>query len=191
MKRPARPRRQRKSDRLIHPGASGNEIVVDHALAPFDRMAIEMEHKWGVDRLVELVAPEMAAKYGSAMAKLNDAINAEDVEEVTLRVGVCMRGMAAMDQAATQAGAQPASDDVWLIQADGKQYGLMRDGRGWRRAQEKHPDVQLVTEREMILAIEMYRQSVAGQTIDAVKDSFPQAEVIKVKNTNIEDDIPW
>ena len=96
-----------------------------------------------------------------------------------------------MDQAARQAGAQPASDDVWLIQADGKQYGLMRDARGWRRAQEKHPDVQLVTEREMILAIEMYQRSLAGQMVEAVKDSFPKADVIKIPNDNLEDEIPF
>lgn len=189
-KRPKRPVRQNKSDRLIHHGASKDEIRCDYALAPFDRMAWEMEHKWGVDRLVELVPPEMAEKFGAAMAKLNAAIDAQDPEEVSLRVGVCMRGMAAMDKAATEAGAQPASDDVWLVQADGREYGLLKDMRAWPRVQQKYPNLRLLSEREMVLAIETYQQSLAGKMVQAVKDSFPQADVVKIPDGSIDDEIP-
>jgi hypothetical protein len=133
---------------------------------------IQMDLKWGVDRLVELVTTEMAEKYGSAMAKLNAAIDANDPEQVSLRAGVCMRGMEAMDQAATQSGAEPASRDVWLVQADGREFGLLRDARAWQSVQEKHPDLRLLTEREMVLAIEMYQRSLAGQMVEQVKSSF-------------------
>jgi hypothetical protein len=190
-KRPKRPVRQRKSDRILHSGVTQEEIRCDYALAPFDHMAVEMDRKWGVDRLTELVPVEMAEKYGSAMAKLNDAINAADPEQVTLRAGVCMRGMAAMDQAATQSGATPASRDVWLVQADGREFGLLRDARAWQSVQERHPNVRLISEREMVLAIEMYQRSLAGQMVQAVKDSFPKADVIKIPNNNLEDEIPF
>jgi hypothetical protein len=99
--------------------------------------------------------------------------------------------MEAMDQAATQSGAEPASQDVWLVQADGREYGLMRDARAWPSVQEKHPKLRLISEREMILAIEMYQRSLAGQMVEAVKDSFPQADVIKIPNYNLEDEIPF
>ena len=190
-KRPKRPVRQRKADRLISHGLTQEEIQCDYALAPFDHMAFAMDKKWGVDRLVELVSPDMAERYGSAMAKLNAAIDANDPEQVSLRAGVCMRGMEAMDQAATQSGAEPASQDVWLVQADGREYGLMRDARAWPSVQEKHPKLRLISEREMILAIEMYQRSLAGQMVEAVKDSFPQADVIKIPNYNLEDEIPF
>jgi hypothetical protein len=190
-KRPKRPVRQRKSDRMLHSGVTQEEIRCDHALAPFDHMAHQMDLKWGVDRLVELVTPEMAEKYGSAMAKLNAAIDANDPEQVSLRAGVCMRGMEAMDQAATQSGAEPASRDVWLVQADGREFGLLRDARAWQSVQEKHPGLRLLTEREMVLAIEMYQRSLAGQMVEQVKSSFPQADVIKIPNDNLEDEIPF
>jgi glutamate 5-kinase len=190
-KRPKRPVRQRKSDRMIHSGVTQEEIRCDHALAPFDHMAHQMDLKWGVDRLVELVTPEMAEKYGSAMAKLNAAIEAADPQQVSLRAGVCMRGMEAMDQAATQSGAEPASRDVWLVQADGREFGLLRDARAWQSVQEKRPGVRLITEREMVLAIEMYQRSLAGQMVEQVKDSFPKADVIKIPNDNLEDEIPF
>jgi hypothetical protein len=190
-KRPKRPTRQRKSDRQIHSGISAEEIRCDYALGPFDRMAAEMDRKWGVDRLVELVTPEMAERYGSAMAKLNAAIEAADPEQVSLRANVCMRGMQAMDQAATQSGAEPASQDVWLVQADGREFGLMRDMRAWPAVQAKHPNLKLISEREMILAIEMYQQSLTGKMIETVKDSFPDADVIKIPDSNLEDEIPF
>jgi hypothetical protein len=190
-KRPKRPVRQRKSDRILHSGVTQEEIRCDYALSPFDHMAFAMDKKWGVDRLVELVSPEMAEKYGSAMAKLNAAIDARDPEQVSLRAGVCMRGMQAMDQAATQSGAEPASRDVWLVQADGREFGLLRDARAWQSVQEKHPDVRLITEREMVLAIEMYQRSLAGQMVEQVKSSFPQADVIKIPNNNLDDPLPF
>jgi hypothetical protein len=76
-KRPKRPTRQRKSDRMLHSGVTQEEIQCDYALAPFDHMAHSLDLKWGVDRLVELVSPDMAERYGSAMAKLNAAIDAK------------------------------------------------------------------------------------------------------------------
>lgn len=190
-KRPKRPTRQRKADRVLHSGVTQEEIRCDYAVAPFDHMAHAMDRKWGVDRLVELVPPEMAERYGAAMAKLNAAIDAADPEQVSLRAGVCMRGMAAMDKAATEAGAEPASQEVWLVQADGREFGLLRDARAWQSVQEKHPGVRLISEREMILAIEMYQRSLAGQMVQAVKDSFPQADVIKIPNDNLEDELPF
>ena len=190
-KRPKRPVRQRKADRILHSGVTQEEIRCDYALSPFDHMAHQFDLKWGVDRLVELVQPEMAERYGAAMAKLNAAIEARDPEQVTLRVGVCMRGMQAMDLAATQAGAEPASDEVWLVQADGREYGLLRDARAWQRVQKKHPDLRLITEREMVLAIEVYQRSLTGQMVEQVKSSFPQADVIKIGNDSLEDPLPF
>ena len=96
-----------------------------------------------------------------------------------------------MDRTATERGATPASQDVWLVQADGREFGLLRDARAWQSVQEKHPGVRLISEREMIMAIEMYQRSLAGQMVQAVKDSFPQADVIKIPNDNLEDEIPF
>jgi hypothetical protein len=183
--RPQKPRRERKSDRLIHPGATATQIKCDFALAPFDRMANE------IDRLVELVPADVAAKYGSAMAKLNAAIDAQDPDEVATRASVCVRGMQAMDQIASQAHGEPPTAQVWVVEADGYTFGLMRDPRAWQRAQEAYPKLELITEREMVLALTMYRRSLAKEMIDAAKAAFPGAEVTAIRNMELEDDIPF
>jgi len=188
-----KPTRKRKSDRLIHPNTRHEEIQCDFALAPFDRMAVEMDKKWGVDVLVELVSPETAAKYGSAMAKLNAAIEAHDPAMVAARAAVCMRGMQAMDAEATAAGKQPASDDVWILAFNGKQVGLLKDGRAWRQVQAKHPDLQLITENDVILALEAMEASSLGKMKAMIDDGFPRAEVVgfKFKKEGLEDDLPF
>jgi hypothetical protein len=165
--------------------------MCDFALAPFDRMANEMDHKWGIDRLVELVPADVAAKYGSAMAKLNAAIDAQDPDEVATRASVCVRGMQAMDQIASQAHGEPPTAQVWVVEADGYTFGLMRDPRNWQRAQEAYPKLELITEREMVLALTMYRRSLAKEMIDAAKAAFPGAEVTAIRDMELEDEIPF
>jgi len=41
----ARPRRTKKSDRLLAYDATNEERQCDYGIAPFDRVATEMEHK--------------------------------------------------------------------------------------------------------------------------------------------------
>ena len=192
-KQPKRPTRQRKADRLMHHGKSQDEIQCDYAVGPFDRMAYDMDKKWGVDMLCELVSPETAAKYGSAIAKLNAAIDAQDPAMVAARAAVCMRGMQAMDGEATAAGKQPASDDVWILAFNGKQVGLLKNGRGWKAVHAAHPGLQLVTENDVILALEALEASKLGQMKAMIEGSFPQAEVtgFKFKKEGLEDELPF
>ena len=50
---------------------------------------------------------------------------------------------------------------------------------------------QLREEREMVLALLEYRQSVVKVALDAAKKHFPNAEVTKIKTKEYEDDIPF
>ena len=72
--KPRQTKRQKKSDRILHGNQSKDAIMCDYAVAPVDRLVIEMDRKWGTDRLPELVDVKMAQKYGSAVAKMNAAL---------------------------------------------------------------------------------------------------------------------
>jgi len=166
--------------------------MTDYAVAPFDRKAEEMDEKWGIDRLVELVSAETAAKYGSAMAKFNDAIDAGDPSVTAARAQVCIRGMEAMDAEAAAAGAQRASMDVWEVEVAGELYGVMRDARSWQAIKAQRPEMTLVSLREVALALKYWRGSIAGEFERSVKESFGDgAEVVAVTNRNLEDEIPF
>ena len=185
---PQRPRRQRKGDRLLAPGATTAEVAVDHAVAPFDRAARQADQTWGVDRLPELVSPDTASKYGFSVGKLNDAIRSEDAELTAQWSAVCIRGMAAMDAEARAAGHTPMPSGFWMYEQDGNQIVIAREMRDWPLIEKMHPGVPIFSMREVFNALEAY-----GQTVVAVKEHFPGAEVKSIKPIDKEpqDAIPF
>jgi hypothetical protein len=179
-----RPRRQRKSDRLLCPDATAKEIQCDYSIAPLDRLALVMDHKWGIDRLPELVSVEMAQRYGTAMAHLNDCIREADPAKCAAAAQNCMRGLNAMDAEATAAGQPQASGEYWeyeLPATDGNppfKFAIMRDGFEWRTAQAVRPDLEFYTMREAAIALQTY---VRSPLLSEVKKQFPASEIIKIK----------
>jgi hypothetical protein len=167
--------------------------MCDYAIAPMDRLAIQMDTKWGIDMLPELVSVETAQKYGSAMAKMNKAIEENNPEECKVRAEVVVRGLKAMDAEAERLGAQRASTDIWEMELDGETFGIMKDGRSWQKIKEQRPDLELLTLREVALAYRNFRDHKAGEFEKAVKESFPAAEVIDIraKPKVFDDDIPF
>lgn len=184
-----RPTRQKKHDRLLSPLATQAEISCDMATAPFDRVCIEMDRKWGVDRLPELVSVETAAKWGSALGKMNAAIVAADLEETKARVEVCIRGFRAMDAEAAAAGHQPADPDIWEIELDGQRIGIIREGREWPAAHAKRPGLTVYSLREAAIALLAYKS--AGPVVEAVKAAFPGSEITAIRNMSLEDTLPF
>ena len=109
--------RKGKSDQIINPGASKDQIMCDLATVAFDRTARAMDQKWGVDRLVDLVSPEMAQRYGQALDRMNQAVGeGSDPQLAQQRCNDAVKGMQAMDRVATDTGAQPASDAYWELE---------------------------------------------------------------------------
>lgn len=184
-----RPTRQKKDDRILHKGATANEIKADLSLAPFDKAVREMDKRWGVDRLPELVSVESAAKWGKAMAGLNGAIDAQDPDKVKFWVEVCLRGLAAMDAEAAALG-RPVSDPmIWEHEYEGTVYGIIEDGREWPAAYAKRPGIAIHTMREVAVALHAHRNGL----VNAIKLSFPGAEVkaVRLPKADLEDDFDF
>ena len=187
VERSKRPRRQKVGDRLITPNATDLEVACDHAVAPFDRVARQIEATWGIDRLPELVSPETAAKYGSAIAKLNAALGAEDREAVAARAGVCIRGLQAMDKEARAAGHTPMPEGFWMYQNEGKTFIVSRNVGDWPLIQEMHPGVPIYSMHEVAVAI-----SKLSETVVAIKEHFPKSQIKEIRNKEeLDDAIPF
>lgn len=182
-----RPTRQKKSDRILHGGVKRAELICDMTAAPLDHKIAEMDRKWGHDKLVELVAPETAQKFGYALAKLYEAIDAGDAEKTAQWTGVCVRGLETLDREATERGAQRASEGVLEVELNGKVYGLLMDARSWDSVREARPDLVLVTPREMAVAVEWWRAHGLGAMHEAVKQAFPGSEVIASRPFGVAD----
>ena len=181
-----RPRRQKKHDRLTYGGAPTVEVQADMALAPFDKAMRDAERKWGVDRLPELVSTDSAAKWGYALGKLNEANAACDVEQVKAWVGVCLRGLKAMDEEATAAGHQPSDPDIWEYEYNDHRFGIIHDGREWPAAHAKRPGLTIYTMQEVAVALTAHKNALPA--IEAVKQAFPGSEVTAVRKKPFHDD---
>jgi hypothetical protein len=184
-----KPTRQKKSDRLISPKSSEAEQKIDMMLAPLTRAIDLADRKYGIDCAPELVSPETAAKWGMCLSRLNDAVDAHDVEEVAKWVGASIRGLAYMEAEIASSGALRASLDVFEVEdGNGNIFAIMDDGRSWQKIQEQRPDRKLVTRREAAIALAFYQQHAIGIMTEEVRANFPKAEVIAV-NDNLNDEI--
>lgn len=187
----ARYNRPRKWDKLTASDASPADTAAHYALAPFDEAVRAMDRKWGVDRLPGLVTPETAARWGTAMVQLNDAITAADVDMLAARVGACLRGLAYMDKEATERGAQQSHPETWEM-SDGEQFkfAILRDGRDWPALKAQRPDLLFFTEREVVNAVKAYHAALPA--LESIKQHFPKAEITKTRLSEmVDDEIPY
>ena len=184
-----RPQRHRKGDALIHPGATPTDIRHDYACAGFDHAARQMDALWGQDRLVELVSPATAEKFGSALAKLNAAMRGDDPAETAARAAVCIRGFAAMHAEVLAAGHQPTPPEAWRFDLDGQPCAIIREGGDWTALAASLPGVRLYSLLEVANALRHY-----GGTVAAVKDQWPRAQVTAIRSPlaqSLDDEIPY
>jgi hypothetical protein len=106
-----------------------------------DRIAGEMERKWGVGRLRLLVPSELRERFDLQKTALDLAIFANDVDAVR-RLGPAMeRAWAALDRVATDAGARPLAPEHWecacpesgevfaIVRTNPEAAALLREGR--------------------------------------------------------------
>lgn len=165
--------------------------MADFAVAPLDRAAIEMDRKWGIDRLPELVEPAMALKYGAAMAYMNAAIGKPDPAAAAQAAANCIKGLQAMDAAATAAGHKPLSPQVWEVEIDGEKYAILREVGDWRAFEDQRPGVKYFTMREVAVALHASRHAVI-----TVRDAIKGAEMTAIRTrtaleNELNDEIPF
>ncbi|MDH5796958.1 MAG: hypothetical protein OEZ19_00210 [Paracoccaceae bacterium] len=165
-------------------------VAIQDAIEPLDRVAVEMEARWGAGRLPRLVTPETAARFGAAKAKLDSAIMARDVPDVCRRASVMIRGWQAMDKEARERGA-----DTW----EGRAIGVRWNGQAWHvvwdRAELDYVikkvggEDNVVTVSELLHAWKALKDRIAG--VEEVRKYFPGGEVTKVNLPPGGDDIPF
>ena len=179
----------RRPDRLTNPHQFTSSIheAIYHALRPLDKIAADLESLWGVDRLVSLVSPETAARFGAAKAKLDQAIEAEDPELVTRKATVLWRGWAAMAEEATAAGHKPLEVEAWAWESEGGTAFTVCRSSTHAHALVKRGDIggRIYSLEEMCRIVEAVDKP---GLIGAVKDAFPDSTVRRVRPAEDPDD---
>lgn len=95
-----------------------------------------MDAKWGTDVLPTIVAPDTAAKFARASCKRDHAIGQGDEAEIVAALHNVVRGLAAMDDAATAAGVVPLKvDRTWPARSEtGRAYVFVQSEEDARMA---------------------------------------------------------
>lgn len=179
------------SDRaLLNLDAYGPGQAAAAALAPLDKVASDMEAKWGAARLPRLVPTDMATKFGQAAEKLDQAIRENDVHAISHRAQVMIRGWQALDATAAAAGHSPMPAGTWSLTWGGKPYTVVLD-RAEADAVARYSDHPgtVVTLPELLLA---WSQWAPSEFTENIKAAFPGATVQPRQKERIPDDeIPF
>lgn len=89
---------------------------INRWIEKLDSLSVEYEARWGVNVLPGLVPIHMAEAWQRQMQKLNDAIEASDINRMADLVNGTERGYAAMEAAAIEAGHKPHGAPVaWNV----------------------------------------------------------------------------
>jgi len=189
---------RRRPDIFTDPEVHGNSIrdAIHHAILPLDRAASEMEFKWGCERLPSLVSPQTASLFGSAKAKLDAAILANDPQEVVRRAAVMIKGWSKMDAEATERGHKALSPEIWShTTSTGFKVAVARsnaDAIKSIRTDDRLEGVAVYSLDEIarILEADSYR------LLDTVKKTWPEAKVAKTRKkkapaSEFDDGVPF
>ena len=167
--------------------------AIDAVLARLDAEVVEIEGRWGVDRLPKLVPVEMAAKFGSARAKLHGAIESCDLNAVVQRAAIMLRGWQALDAWASDAVNLDVEreEGVFGYRHGAKPYTIVvAPSKAHREASRASDPALVVTVAELLTC---WEARMDGGPADAVKAAFPGASVtaIRQKSDVLDDEIPF
>lgn len=157
------------------------------ALAPLDKLARRMEEKWGCGRLTSLVDPELAARFGRAQDKLNEAIRLNDPTDIARRVGVLIRGWEALDQAAMDVGAHKLPARTIGVEHGGRAWVIVLDPVDYDKARADH----VGGGRVVALAELLEAYKIISGRISGVLEAFPGAQIRAPSGARLDDPLPF
>tara|TARA_R110000868_G_scaffold10053_4_gene49268 strand:+ start:283 stop:855 length:573 start_codon:yes stop_codon:yes gene_type:complete len=187
--------KKKKADHITNPEMLGDidYEAIFAAIKPLDQMAVDMETKWGVDRLPKLVSPDTGRKFGSAKAKFDQATSSEDPELVAKRANTLIRGWQAMDAEATAAGHNPIADEVevWTaVDDNGKSFSVVKTQAVATHLAKANVAGKVYHLEEISRVIAWFEKKAA--IVPEAKKLFPGAEVVGFNSRSVpEDDIPF
>ena len=165
---------------------------INGALKPLDAVAADIELRWGKGRLETLVSPETAAKFEAARAKLDVALQDQDVALVIKRAGVMQRGWAALEKEAIASGHRAVPPELWHATAP-QEYGedevqivIAKDNSAATLAQT---DLPVYTVTEIARIVRAWRSQMC---VHSAKTAFPGAEIVSIKgDEHFDDEVPF
>ena len=150
----------------------------------FDEIMVFYEAKWGIGVLPELATDEMRQKWDKHIAKLNDAIQRKDLKKLAVLVDGAVKGLEAIEKEVEGRGIEPEEPECMDVKLESGFH---------LRIAKNHTQARSVTEEGVYVwsLQEVARVIEKDYTlVNKVKDVFPEAKVVVVKNEG-QDDFDW
>jgi len=184
-----------KADRFSMRRSFGpNERAIEKirsALLVHDKTVSDYQSRWGIDRLPDLVGPELRERFELQCDKLNKAIRESNVDEVEKLVPVSCRAYAALEKAAREAGEKELTGEAWEapIPSGGVLCITRSDYEAVKVAKER-PDAVVWSVEEVARVIDAYD---AAKLMSLVKAKMPDAifSGVQAKDGKLDDAIPF
>lgn len=153
----------------------GEYDVIASVIYRVDEIARQMEAKWGIGRLPALVPIDLATRFRSQARKFNQATQDYVCHEIRKHGEAMERAWAALDAAATSAGAQPLPHDV--LEARGPDGSVVLIARTADEARKAAFDRKCTAWSldEIARAMNTFPELVKVKTV------FPGAEVVSMR----------
>lgn len=184
-----------KPERGFVRNASGvNERVyrkIQDAVIEHDKTVTEYERRWGVDRLPELVPPELRERFLLQCDRLNEAIATNDADEVRRLVPISCRAYAALEKAAREAGHAELTGEAWeAAMPDGGVLCVTRNIHEAAKVARERPEALVWSVEEVARVVGSYE---AAKAVTLAKRAFPGATVEERVPTlsELDEDIPF
>jgi hypothetical protein len=153
-------------------------IAGQEEIDELDLVAAEMERKWGVDRLRQLVSKELREKFDRQRYKVAHVTQSSgDVMDVRTECRRMITAWKALDAAAEAAGASRLDPEVWEVAGrTGAVYAIVRTTGDARRVVASKRFVHVYSLDEIANLIDNFPE------VAKIKQTFPGAAVVKSRS---------
>ena len=158
---------------------TGVETRINQELMKYDQVEHSMVCRWGVNRLVELAPKDMQDLWYGQIEKLNDAIEARDLNILTQVVDGCIRGWKALESSAISKGFIAYPPYQWECEVDGIVYKVARTPQDASEINKRNKSTDVLALQELCRVYAARHQAittgpVVENEVSNQKITFPQ-----------------
>ena len=164
------------------------------AVNSVDKVARDLENKWGIGKLESLASPSLAVKFEQARQNFSDAAQGDDAQYLVQKANNLIDGWKALERSAIKNGNSPTDAEVWFAIAPEDQgeykFAIVKHASDVAAVdRDTHPRVYTLD--EIARMISHYETSM----LKSAKEIFPNSNITKIgdiKNAKkYDDEIPF
>ena len=164
------------------------------AIRSVDKVARDLEMKWGIGKLEELAPPKLAVAFEQARQNFSDAALGDDHNYLVQKADNLIQGWKAVEAYAIKNGRTPADEEVWYAiappDAGGDKFAIVKHAADTAAVDRTdYPRVYSLDEIARII------KAVETDMIAKTKEIFPDAKITKITPTTgkvtLDDEIPF